>query len=81
MRFVQNNNLKAVFPFLDNITICGKDQADHDTNLDLLLEAARKTNLKFNESKSVFSTRRLPLLQLGVFHYYNSAGYVIEEEM
>ena len=68
MRFVQSNNLKAVFPYLDNKTICGKDQADHDTNLDLFLEAARKTNLKFNESKSVFSTRRLPLL-----------GYVIEE--
>ena len=68
MKFVQNNNLKAVFPYLDNITICGKDQTDHDTNLNLFMDAARKTNLKFNNSKSVFSTRCLPIL-----------GYVIEE--
>ena len=62
MKFVQKNNLKAVFPYLDNITICGKDQTDHDTNLNLFMDAARKTNLKFNNSKSVFSTRYLPIL-------------------
>ena len=68
MRFVPDNHLKAVIPYLDNITICGKDQADHDTNLDLFMKAPRKTNLKFNNSKSVFSTRRLPIL-----------GYAVEE--
>ena len=26
MKFVDENNLKGVFPYLDDITICGKDQ-------------------------------------------------------
>ena len=67
MKFVEDNNFKAVFPYIDNITIGGKDQDDHDTNLKLFQEAAQRANLKFNDSKSVFSTQRLPLL-----------GYVIE---
>ncbi|XP_020901303.1 uncharacterized protein LOC110239892 [Exaiptasia diaphana] len=53
--------------YIDNITIRGRDQDDHDTNLRAFQEAAEKANLKFNDSKSVFSTQRLPLL-----------GYVIE---
>ena len=28
--FVENNSLTAVFPYMDNVTICGHDQADHD---------------------------------------------------
>ena len=59
---VEDNHLKAVFPYIDNITIGGKDQADHDTNLKLFQKAAQRANLKFNDSKSVFSTQRLPLL-------------------
>lgn len=67
MKFVEDNHLKDVFPYLDNITVCGRNQEDHDANLESFQEAARKANLKFNDSKSVISTRRLPLL-----------GYVIE---
>ncbi|XP_015767631.1 PREDICTED: uncharacterized protein LOC107346353 [Acropora digitifera] len=62
MKFVEDNHLKAVFPYIDNITIGGKDQDDHDTNLKLFQEAAQRANLKFNDGKSVFSTQRLPLL-------------------
>ena len=68
VKFVEENHLKAVFPYLDNITICGKDQKDHDENLKEFLEAAKLKNICYNDEKSVFSTRRLPLL-----------GYVIEE--
>ena len=63
VRFVQNNHLKSVTPYLYNIAIFRKDQADYDTNRNPFLDAARKTKLKFNNSKSVFSTRRLPLLR------------------
>ena len=68
MRLVEDHSLKGVFPYLDNITICGKDQFDHDINLKSFMDAAQDANLKFNDSKSVFSTRRLHLV-----------GYVIEE--
>ena len=67
MNFVRNENLKAVFPYLDNITICGKNQEEHDANLEAFLDAAKRKNITYNESKSVFSTKRLPIL-----------GYVIE---
>ena len=68
MKFVEQNNLNAVFPYLDNITICGKDQQEHDANLDKFLAAATRKNICYNDSKSVFSTRKLAIL-----------GYVIEE--
>ena len=68
MKFVQEEDLKAVFPYLDNITICCKDQDEHDANLKCFLEAAKRKNITYNDDKSVFSTRCLPIL-----------GYVIEE--
>ena len=68
MKFVDENNLKGVFPYLDDITICGKDQEEHDANLKSFLDAAKRKNICYNEEKSVFSTRRLSIL-----------GYVIEE--
>ncbi|KAK3720969.1 hypothetical protein QZH41_006538 [Actinostola sp. cb2023] len=68
MKLVQEEDLKAVFPYLDNITICGKNQEDHDKNLTCFLEAAKQKNITYNDDKSIFSTRRLPIL-----------GYVIEE--
>ena len=33
--FVREEKLSGVFPYLDNISICGKDQAEHDANLKL----------------------------------------------
>ena len=66
--FVLEEELSRVFPYLDNITICGRDQADHDANLKLFLKAAKRKNMTYNEGKSVFSTRCLAIL-----------GYIIEE--
>jgi hypothetical protein len=68
VKFVQEEDLKATFPYLDNITICGKNQEDHDVNLKCFLEAAERKNITYNNEKSVFSTRRLPIL-----------GYEVEE--
>ena len=62
VKFVQEENLKGTFPYLDNITICGKDQEDHDANLKEFLEAANRKNITYNEEKSVFSTTCLSIL-------------------
>ena len=67
-QFVQEEKLHAVFPYLDNITICGHSKDDHDENLKRFFEAAQRRNLVLNESKSVLTTRKLPIL-----------GYEIEE--
>ena len=68
MKFVEPNNLNAVFPYLDNIAICWKDQQEHDTSLEKFLAAATKKHICYNASKSVFSTHKRAIL-----------GYVIEE--
>ena len=68
MKFVDENDLEASFPYLDNVTICGKDQEDHDTNMEDFLEAAKRKNLCYNTEKCIFSTRHLPIF-----------GYIIEE--
>ena len=60
--FVHNEHLAGVFPYLDNLTICGKDQGEHDTNLELFLAAAKRRNMTYNDEKSVFSTRCLAIL-------------------
>ena len=59
---VEDNSLKGVIPYMDNITICGKTQAEHDENLEKFLQAAKKINLTFNKEKCEFSTTKLFIL-------------------
>jgi len=66
-RMVDHNGLRATFPYLDNVTICGHDQQDHDANLQKFLQTAKHLNLTYNEVKCVFRTTRLAIL-----------GYVVE---
>ena len=68
MKFVDENDLEASFPYLDNVTICGKDQEDHDANMEHFHETAEHKNLCYNTQKCIFSTQRLP-----------DFGYIIEE--
>ena len=68
MKFVDENDLEASLPYLDNVTICGKDQEDHDANMEHFYEPAKRRNLWYNTQKCIFSTRRLPVFR-----------YIIEE--
>ena len=58
----EKNNLQATFPYMDNITISGRTQEEHDHNLQQFLNAAEKSNLNFNKAKCTFSTRKLTIL-------------------
>ena len=66
-RFVETNSLDGVIPYMDNVTICGRDQSHHDQNLNKFVEAAKKYNLTYNKSKCTFSTTKLAIL-----------GYIVE---
>ena len=60
--FITSEGLLDTFAYLDNVTICGKNQAHHDYNLERLLKAAKSRNLTYNPQKCVFSTRTLNIL-------------------
>ena len=65
---IKEEGLVGTYAYLDDVTICGMTQEEHDDNLNKFLEAAKKRNMSYNEEKCTFSTRRLSIL-----------GYVVED--
>ena len=65
---ISKNNLKGTYAYLDNITVSGHDQADHDRKLEQLLNAASQENLSFNETKCIFSQSEIDILGYRVSH-------------
>ena len=60
--FITREGLLDTFAYLDNVTICGKNQAHHDYNLERFLKATKSRNSTYNPQKCVFSTRTLNIL-------------------
>ena len=44
-QFVEQENLRDTFPYLDNVTVAGRDQEEHDNNVKSFLAAIRRRNL------------------------------------
>jgi hypothetical protein len=61
IKIVQDGGLEGVFPYLDDVTICGKNQLEHDHNLEEFLAAAEKYNVTLNEEKCTFSNKSVNL--------------------
>ena len=59
---VEKEELKDTFVYIDNVTVCGLTQEQHDENLGRFMEAVEKYRLALNEEKCVFSTRSVNLL-------------------
>ena len=59
---ITEEQLQATFLHLDNITIRGEHQREHDVNLKDFLEAASRWQIKYNDSKYMFSTLKLAIL-------------------
>ena len=55
-------NLQGTLAYLDNVTICGKDQEEHDENLKRFQSVATQRQITYNDDKSIFSTRKLAIL-------------------
>ena len=66
--FVERNELQKTYPYLDNITICGADQAEHDTNYIRTMEACKKEDVELNEKKSVVSVPTIKVLGHEISH-------------
>ena len=63
---VDDAGLQGVFPYLDNITVGGRTQAEHDKNVAGLLKILEEKNLTLNESKTVGSVQSINILGYNV---------------
>ena len=61
-QIVEEENLKDTFPYLDNITVAGRTQAEHDENVLKFMEVVQSRRLTLNESKSVKSVPTINVL-------------------
>ena len=61
-QFIKENKLQKTFAYLDDVTVCGDNQADHDSNLHQFMEAAKKRNLTLNEAKCSFNQTSINIL-------------------
>lgn len=61
-RIISNENLNGVYAYFDDITICGKNQSEHDLNLNKFLNAMNNYGLILNKNKCRFSMQTITLL-------------------
>ena len=61
-KIIEENNLKGVYAYVDNIVVVGKNQQDHDENLEKFKRITTQYNLTLNEDKSVFSKTSIDFL-------------------
>ena len=61
-KMVEEDGLNDTFLYLDNLTVVGKDQEVHDTNVQRFLQAVQSRNLSLNQSKTVESVKFINIL-------------------
>lgn len=59
---IRNEALKDTFAYVDDITVCGNSQEEHDENLTRFLTVAKKYGLTINEGKSNYSQTSIATL-------------------
>ena len=65
---VTQEGLKNTFPYMDNVTVAGVDQADHDRNVAAFFEVIKRRNITLNESKSIHSVPVIDILGYRLSH-------------
>ena len=59
---ISEEGLKDTFPYLDNVTVAGVDQSDHDRNVAAFPEMTKRRNITLNVSKTVHSALVIDIL-------------------
>jgi hypothetical protein len=49
---IKSNALKGVYAYVDNVTVVGVTQEEHDDNLKKFIESACRYNIEFNRDKT-----------------------------
>ena len=47
---IERHNLQKTYAYIDNITVTGADQNEHDKNLKALIDAAKTEEFTFNQT-------------------------------
>ena len=68
---IEKENLSCTFAYVDNVTICGNSDEEHDQNLNEFLKVASKYGITFNDSKSIIGVQTIDL-----FGYRISKGEI-----
>ena len=61
-KIIKEEKLMDTFSYLDDITVAGHTQEEHDTNVAAFMEVIHRRNLTLNESKSVLSSSTINIL-------------------
>ncbi|GFX32208.1 retrovirus-related Pol polyprotein from transposon opus [Trichonephila clavipes] len=67
-KIIEDEGLTFTYPFIDDVIVCGKNQKEHDDNLEKFMTVANKYNLTLNEDKCTYSSNSVHLL-----------GYIIQD--
>ncbi|GFU83676.1 retrovirus-related Pol polyprotein from transposon opus [Trichonephila clavipes] len=67
-KIIEDEGLTLTYPFIDDVSVCGKDQNEHDDNLEKFITVAKKYNLTLNEDTCTYSSNSVHLL-----------GYIIQD--
>ncbi|GAA48338.1 retrovirus-related Pol polyprotein from transposon opus [Clonorchis sinensis] len=59
---ITTEKLKSTYAYIDNVTICGNTQDEHDLNLQSFLRATRKYGITLNDDKTVTASKVIRLL-------------------
>ena len=59
---VLDESLNDTFSYLDNITVAGRTQEEHDFNVKQLLDAFQRRNWTLNDSKTIASVSSINIL-------------------
>ena len=61
-KIITDEKLGGTFASINNVTVCGHDQWDHDENLRRFMDAVNKYNLTLNNDKCSFGQNKINLL-------------------
>lgn len=69
-QIIEIQKLKGEYAYLDDLTVCRKDQKEHDTNLRKFLEALTKYGLVIHKEKNKFNQASINLFEHLVPHNF-----------